>query len=148
MASQTSEEFIYNDIRRKLHDNAKKDYNQEMIDFLKSKDWQHCEYCKTKLLSKYETNYPWQKVPSIDHKIPRVCGGSNEYDNMAIVCCRCNLVKGTMNYDTYLIFIKAITEEGEEIKERILNEFFIGRKANKLQRMEKEKCDGYGNSID
>ena len=143
MANQTTDEFIFNDIRRKLHDNAKKEYNQEMIDFIKSKDWQHCEYCKTKLLSKYETNYPWKEVPSIDHKIPKIFSeGSNEYSNIAIVCYRCNLAKGTMRSESYLILLQALSSfAGEKKKEEILNELFIGRKAAKLKQLEGEvKC--------
>jgi 5-methylcytosine-specific restriction endonuclease McrA len=138
MVNQSAEEFIYNDIRRKLHDNAKKEYNQEMLDFIKSKDWQHCEYCKAKILSKYETKYPWKEVSSIDHKIPRIFPeGSNDYSNIAIVCCRCNIAKGTMRSENYLILLQALSSfAGEEKKEEILNELFIGRKAAKLKQLE------------
>lgn len=92
---QPSKEFIYNDIRKKIHTYTKEDYTV-ITDFLKNKNWEYCAYCKIKFTSKYKTNPPYLTISSIDHVIPLSKGGKNNLSNIEIVCTECNVKKGTL----------------------------------------------------
>ncbi len=39
---------------------------------------------------------------TIDHVVPLAKGGTNDYDNLAIACCRCNCSKKDKDLDTWL----------------------------------------------
>lgn len=97
-----------------------------------------CEYCSVELETK--TNYPHLTAPSLDHKTPKFNKGKNEFNNIAICCCRCNIVKGTLSAENYQTIIDLILiHKDRELLDTILNQWFGGRKANKLNRLEKEK---------
>jgi len=103
---------------------------------LRKKSKIFCEYCKTEL--KTPVPYPYYNVPSIDHKTPKVFGGLNEFSNIAICCYQCNIVKGTMLSETYIKMLKLLSID-KKWSNKIMNELFIGRKANKLERLKKEE---------
>ncbi|WP_130449767.1 HNH endonuclease [Zhihengliuella halotolerans] len=37
----------------------------------------------------------------IDHRIPRIHGGSNDFDNLYVSCSTCNLQKGSKSVDEF-----------------------------------------------
>ena len=97
-----------------------------------------CEYCKVEL--KAETKYPYLTAPSLDHKVPRYHGGKNTFQNIAISCCRCNIVKGTLNAENYQTVVDLILiHKDRKLLDTILNQWFGGKKANKLNRLEGQK---------
>lgn len=49
------------------------------------------------------TSFPPQRL-NIDHIIPRVRGGSNEYENLQLTCLPCNTEKGYMLPGEYKAF--------------------------------------------
>lgn len=61
------------------------------------KDITRCEYCK---LSVKVTDL------SVDHKLPRSRGGSDESSNLHYICLSCNLVKGNLTEEEYLRLLK------------------------------------------
>jgi len=96
-----------------------------------------CEYCGVQLVD--TAPFPYTNLVSLDHKHSKFNGGKNAFDNVAITCCRCNIVKGTMNSDTYVKFLTVLKSK-PDWKEEILNGLFWGKRANMLNRHnEKEK---------
>ena len=51
-----------------------------------------CAYCG-ELLDRYH----------IDHKTPLARGGDNSKENLHLTCPRCNLIKGTMTHEEFLV---------------------------------------------
>ncbi len=103
-----------------------------------------CCYCQKILKYKSQTCYPWKDVGSIDHKKPQHEGGSNTLDNLALCCHQCNVVKGTMNPDTFLEIFEAFEKTGKgkegvdssrNLKQRFLDEVWASRLANKIERV-------------
>jgi len=103
---------------------------------LKEKEKIFCEYCGVEL--KAHQKPPYSDSPSLDHKNPKTRGGKNEFDNIAITCTQCNIVKGTLNTEEYLKFLQLLSVEPEWSK-IIRNNLFWGRKKNMLNRKEKER---------
>ncbi len=103
-----------------------------------------CCYCQKILKYKSQTCYPWKDVGSIDHKIPQHEGGPNTLDNLVLSCHQCNIVKGTMNSDTFLEMFEAFDKTGKgkggvdsskNLKQRFLDEVWASRLANKIERV-------------
>lgn len=112
---------------------------------LKEKEKIYCEYCKVEL--KAHQPYPYKDASSIDHKLPKTRGGKNVFDNIAITCTRCNIIKGTMSTEEYLKFLELLSVE-PEWKAKILDSLFWGRRANMLnnktmKQMKKVMLDEY-----
>jgi hypothetical protein len=108
-----------------------------------------CCYDQKLLKYKSQTCYPWKDVGSIDHMKPQHEGGSNTLDNLALSCHQCNVVKGTMNSDTFLEMFKAFDKMGKgkkeggvdssrNLKQRFLDEVWASRLANKIERVNDE----------
>lgn len=94
-----------------------------------------CAYCKRKML--IEDSRPrYPQVFSIDHKISLDDGGDNSNDNLEIVCHRCNIVKGTIRYDTFQDMIAILPPT---LLDRMFKEIWNGRMADKLNRVERFK---------
>jgi len=51
-----------------------------------------CPYCMT-ILDKYH----------VDHKLPVSRGGTNNPSNLQLTCPRCNILKGAMTHDEFLV---------------------------------------------
>ena len=98
---------------------------------LNEKEKLFCEYCGIELLP--NTKYPYEQAPSLDRKLPESRKGKNEFDNIAITCTQCNIVKGTMLSETYLKMLKLLSVD-KEASFRIRDEIFLGRKAYMLER--------------
>jgi len=58
--------------------------------YLVERDGLRCHYCDT--LMKYDE-------AQIDHKIPRVRGGTDAPHNLVLACARCNNIKGSSCYE-------------------------------------------------
>lgn len=52
-----------------------------------------CAYCQQYFGSKYH----------VDHKTPIARGGTNDIENLHLTCPRCNMRKGTMTHDEFLV---------------------------------------------
>lgn len=104
---------------------------KEVNDYFKlnEKENIYCEYCKIEL--KPNQRYPYNDASSLDHKLPKTRGGANTFDNIAITCTQCNIIKGTMNTEEYLKFLELLSVE-PEWKIKILDSLFWGRRANML----------------
>lgn len=75
--------------RRKLCNNWPRRY-PKYKPFLVERDGLRCHYCDT--LMKYDE-------AQIDHKIPRVRGGTDAPHNLVLACARCNNIKGSSCYE-------------------------------------------------
>lgn len=94
-----------------------------------------CKYCE-KLLVQISSDPQIKDVYSFDHKIPLTEGGTNDPQNIHVVCHECNIIKGTMTDGTFTDdFIKNLPKEN---RLRIFNGMFRSRKANKIARNKKE----------
>lgn len=96
-----------------------------------------CEYCGRKMMIK-DSEYPYQRSFSLDHKISNSLGGDNSIENFAIVCHRCNIIKGTLRVSTFkrLIEEERALVEDPDFLDRVFSEMWNGRLANKLERVE------------
>lgn len=52
-----------------------------------------CAYCRTLLPKGYH----------IDHKMPVSRGGTNDLSNLHLTCPRCNMVKGALTHEEFLV---------------------------------------------
>lgn len=96
-----------------------------------------CEYCSTILKSK--DKFPYLDVISIDHKVPLSRGGTTKQSNMAVVCMRCNLVKGTLDSDTYIKLLNILNlPENKELKIQYFDQIISYALANKIGRVKLE----------
>lgn len=57
-----------------------------------------CFYCKESM--NRVMNHP--KAASMDHKIPRSCGGLRLQDNIVACCRSCNTAKGSMTAEEFI----------------------------------------------
>ena len=87
-----------------------------------------CEYCGVQLKI-YDTK-PYYNVFSIEHKKPLLFGGDNSIENLAIVCHKCNVVKGPMTEDTWK---KIILHLPKKIFDQMCNEVFAAKMAYLLE---------------
>lgn len=91
-----------------------------------------CAYCDCFLMVKDSRRF-YPQVFSIEHKISLHAGGDNSIENLEIVCHRCNVVKGTMGYDTFLELIRLLPQP---LLDRMFEEIWAGRLADKIDREE------------
>jgi len=94
-------------------------------------DWR-CSYCGQPLMIKDSTP-PFGRSFSIEHKKSLYTKGDNSIDNLEIICHRCNIVKGTMEYDTYMALLKI---GSQDLIDKMYAEIWAGRLADKLGREE------------
>lgn len=133
-------QLMLSNLMQKFHRHFKEITYQQVEDHFKfsQKEKLFCEYCNVEL----ETNtlYPHLKAPSLDHKTPKSLGGKNSFENIAVCCCRCNIVKGTLTTENYQTVVDLILiHKDRELLDIILNQWFGGRKANKLNRLKNQK---------
>jgi 5-methylcytosine-specific restriction endonuclease McrA len=86
-----------------------------------------CDYCKTPL--KIKDVWPFYFVWSLEHKKPIHSGGTNDIENLAIVCHRCNLTKGPMSEETWRAIIQALPKE---LFNKMCNELFAASMSKEL----------------
>lgn len=96
-----------------------------------------CEYCSQSLLISDHTP-PYYKSFSIDHRTSIDSGGTHELSNIAIICTRCNIIKGTMSEQTYRAFLKPMLNNSN-LLDQVYREMWNGRLANKLEREQKRE---------
>jgi len=85
-----------------------------------------CEYCGIKL--RIHDKDKGRKSFSLEHKVPLSKGGTNDPDNIAITCWRCNKIKGTVTEETFKKLIDA-TNGDEELLNNLFDEMLLGRTA-------------------
>ena len=62
----------------------------------------HCPLCNSELdygIGKNNHNKLDSNTPSTDHKIPRSTGGTNDINNLWIICERCNRMKNNATFE-------------------------------------------------
>jgi 5-methylcytosine-specific restriction endonuclease McrA len=98
-----------------------------------------CEYCGEEMLI-HDPKEGHPRSVSLDHRIPIRPWGGSVYDpsNIAVVCHRCNIVKGTIKAGTFTEILR-LCETVPGLKERFLEEAFRGRLADKIERLKLEK---------
>jgi 5-methylcytosine-specific restriction endonuclease McrA len=96
-----------------------------------------CEYCGQPLLICDHTP-PYYKSFSIDHRTSIDSGGTHNLSNIAIICTRCNIIKGTMSEQTYRVFLKPMLNN-PSLLDQVYREMWNGRFANKLEREQKRE---------
>lgn len=94
-----------------------------------------CPYCKKRML--LDDPYPYRYRPSVDHKNPLSCGGSNDYENLLLCCTSCNIIKGTLD-DKYFYRLLKVLEQDEELRDVLFAKWFNYGLANKIERNELE----------
>jgi DNA-directed RNA polymerase subunit RPC12/RpoP len=93
-----------------------------------------CEYCGQQMLVK-DAEYPYSRSFSLDHKTSIFLGGDNSLENFAVVCHRCNIIKGTMKAETFKELLQHLLND-PNLLNRVFEEIWAGRLADKLQREE------------
>lgn len=87
-----------------------------------------CDYCNNLLNAK--DNYPYYFRPSIEHKKSIYHGGDNRIENLAVICHRCNIVKGPMSEETWRAIIKHLPPE---LFNQMCNESFAAGMSRELK---------------
>jgi len=80
----------YNNLKKRYHDielKNKSSVSKGKKSYVFMRDKHSCLACGTK------------ENLTLDHIIPRSKGGSNDVDNLQVLCQHCNLAKGTNNLD-------------------------------------------------
>jgi len=94
-----------------------------------------CEYCGERLLVR-DPVPPYKRSFSLDHKTSIWLGGNNAVENFAVVCTRCNIIKGTMKAETFTELVAMLKKHNPALLDRIFEEMYGGRLADKLSREE------------
>ena len=93
-----------------------------------------CACCGSRLdygIGKNNVDKSNENTPSTDHIVPRSLGGTDDLDNLWIICMRCNLLKNDSTpddihrYERIVRVHKAILEaqeKGEKVTNRMLTE--------------------------
>ncbi len=92
-----------------------------------------CEYCGEKMMIK-DPNPPYKHSWSIDHKKSLWSGGSNSIENFAIICTKCNIIKGTMSSETFTELVDILKAHDPQLLDRMFEEIYAGRFADKIDR--------------
>lgn len=85
-----------------------------------------CPYCKASI--------PWSEL-SIDHRTPKSRGGSNNIDNLTWVDLSCNLIKGNLLEEEFVVLMKFMNDH-PELKTHLITRlkagggFIYGHKSN------------------
>jgi 5-methylcytosine-specific restriction endonuclease McrA len=98
-----------------------------------------CYYCGKKMNIK--SKYPYKEAPSIDHMVPISRGGTNNINNLIVCCHACNIIKGTLSSNTFIDLLNKIKDD-TNLMNKIFNESFNGKFANKLERVKEENING------
>lgn len=66
--------------------------------------------------------------PTLDHKTPLSKGGTNKIDNFVVCCMRCNRLKRTTDYDTFVFILSKMDDymgyaDSEIFRNRFSNRF-------------------------
>ena len=93
-----------------------------------------CYYCGCALHVRQPRPSP--QVFSLDHYLPFALGGKNTVENIVICCHSCNIIKGTMRGGTFEELLHYIPVE---LKEKMFDEIYRGRLADKLDRVKNER---------
>jgi 5-methylcytosine-specific restriction endonuclease McrA len=102
-----------------------------------------CGYCNKQLKHSSETSHPYKDVPSIDHMIPQTSGGLNKTDNLMLCCHECNILKSTLNDDTYRWLLALFKSDGNNyFKDKYFREMWKGRITNKMDRLNNQLTYG------
>jgi 5-methylcytosine-specific restriction endonuclease McrA len=72
-------------------------YRIRRLNYLFERDGAECRYCKKPL------NF---MTATIDHKIPRASGGSQEISNLVLACGECNGRKGSLDYNQFIRILR------------------------------------------
>lgn len=79
---------------------------------VKENKGERCCYCqRVTLPSSYAEDPDVSKrllVGTVEHKIPRSKGGSNERENLLHCCARCNSMRGSLDYGIFVLFSQVI----------------------------------------
>lgn len=62
----------------------------------------HCHYCKRKVRLRVYGQDRRADDASLDHKIPKSKGGTNDDDNLILSCSECNNAKGDRSYEDFV----------------------------------------------
>jgi len=89
--SVQSKRNAYGHVRRARKRNAVGRFTAEQISSLFAKQRGRCASCKDKLSNRFHR----------DHRMPLVLGGSNEIENIELLCSDCNLKKGCKHPDAW-----------------------------------------------
>ena len=65
-----------------------------------------CVYCQRHVHLVGDAKHPL--FATIDHKTPRVKGGSNYLSNLTLACVQCNTVKDDLNYEEFTALFDAL----------------------------------------
>ena len=81
---------------------------------LKSTVNEPCHYCKRPMLPPSYMNHEnpllRQQTISEEHIIPRSKGGTNDSHNITYACARCNSMRGSLNYEVFLLFSRHVLQ--------------------------------------
>lgn len=61
----------------------------------------YCHYCPTPVRLRVAFTEHSPTDATLDHKIPRAKGGTNDYENLLLSCWSCNNAKGDQDYDEF-----------------------------------------------
>lgn len=88
-------------------------------DRLKNRDGDGCHYCG-RAFGEEKLNRR-----TLDHKIPRSAGGNNNEDNLVLACARCNVLKGSKNYEFFKMNLPKILAQLETLSSPKVRKVFI-----------------------
>ena len=91
------------------------------------RDGKGCHYCGS------------SKANTVDHKIPKAQGGSDDLDNLVLACEPCNNKKGAASYEDFCAMIKTIQPDTRPLWKRLFCK--NDREANQMLRKEVARLD-------
>ena len=81
-----------------------------------------CHYCGCKFIIGSQFF-----KPTLDHKTPLSKGGKNDIDNLVVCCIRCNMLKRTIDYDSFVFILSKMGDYIRYADSPILRNRFSNR---------------------
>lgn len=99
----------------------------------KFKENPFCHYCGSEMWMVFDQKKAKggnKRQATVDHIIPKGCGGSDNPDNLVICCRECNDKRKRIDYDLFVWAMK----QGPAIFDKVVKEYeFVNRYRNQLK---------------